>query len=267
MNKKALIVGISNYGNMIAGLDSPNTEIQEWRNLLVDTYKFLPENVRLLANERARKEEMVARLHWLFDDGQAEDKLVFVYCGHGIRLPERNGETGEFLDHMDEALLAYPQPGDDLAKAAFYDDDLFELYESADLPPYTDTTFILDCCFAGGVNLRDVPHRPAAMSVTPPIDLEHRSLGRRPPEQREWDARAVPVLVSAAGELNLAVEIDIGGARRSLFGYHTIKALREKPDLTYLALLEKIRPEMRNFFAQYPNVRGNRARLNNSFLN
>src|ERR1700756_5755081 len=102
MTQKALIVGISDYGGRVPGLESPNREIQEWRDLLVQTYGFPYENVRLLANDRARRDEIDIRLKWLFNDAKPNDQLVFVYCGHGIRLPERDENSGELLDHMDE---------------------------------------------------------------------------------------------------------------------------------------------------------------------
>lgn len=263
MKKRALIVGISNYGGRVVGLDSPDREILEWRNLLVDTYDFPSESVRLLANERARKAEVKNRLQWLLGDAQPGDQLVFIYCGHGIRLPERN-QDGEFLDHLDEALLCFPLPDEDLAMVALYDEDVF--LGNGGVPAGTDVTFIFDCCFGGGFNLSDLPRRPRPLTVDLPLDLQHRLYGRRKPSNRRFHDSAVPVLVSAAGELNLAVEIEIGGVKRSNFSYHAIEALREKPHLTYYELLDTIREPIEAVYPQYPAVKGNVRRRNNKFL-
>lgn len=271
MTQKALIVGISDYGGKAAPLASPMREIREWRDLLVEMYQFPHEGIRLLANDRATKDAIVERLHWLFDGGRPGDQLVFIYCGHAGRVPERNPSNGELLDHLDDALITYPsQPTDDLAKMAYYDDDLLALYDEARLPAGTDATFIFDCCNAAGINLHDLPRRPTAMSVMLPIDLQHRTLGRHQPNQpnrrRESNGTAVPVFVSAAGELNLAVEVDIDGGRRSLFSFNALAALRKNPKLTYMEFLSTIRGPMNEVFAQFPRVLGNAHRLNNPFF-
>jgi len=265
MKKRALIVGISNYGGRVVGLDSPDREILEWRDLLVDTYGFPSHCVRLLANERARKAELKIRLEWLLGDAQPGDQLVFIYCGHGIRLPERN-KNGELLDHMDEALLCFPLPDEDLASVAFYDDDLFDLLAGRELPLDAKVTFILDCCFGGGFTLHDLPRRPRPMTVDLPRDLEHRLCHRKEQPDLHYTDTAVPVLVSAAGELNLAVEIEIDGVKRSNFSYHAIEALRKEPDLSYSELLGTIREPIEAVYPQYPTVKGNASRRNSTFL-
>lgn len=266
MKKRALIVGISNYGGRVVGLDSPDREILEWRDLLVDTYGFPSHCVRLLANERARKKELKKRLKWLLLDAKPGDQLVFIYCGHGIRLPERNPDTGELIDHMDEALLCFPLPDEDLASVAFYDDDLFKLLGDQVLPRDAKVTFILDCCFGGGFNLRDIPRRPKPLTVDLPHDLEHRLCHRKEQPDLHYTDTAVPVLVSAAGELNLAVEIEIDGVKRSNFSYHAIEALRKEPDLSYFELLGTIREPIEAVYPQYPAVKGNARRRNHPFL-
>jgi hypothetical protein len=263
MKQRALIVGISNYGGRVVGLDSPDREILEWRDLLVDTYQFPSHCVRLLANERARKEEVKNRLKWLLGGAQPGDQLVFIYCGHGIRLPQRDN-SGEFLDHMDEALLCFPLPDEDLANVALYDEDVF--LGNGGVPPGTYVTFIFDCCFGGGFNLNDMPRRPRPMTVDLPLDLQHRLYGRKEPTNRRFTDSGEPVLVSAAGELNLAVEIEIGGVKRSNFSYHAIEALRDEPKLSYSALLDAIRKPIEAVYPQYPAVRGNVGRRNNEFL-
>lgn len=265
MTQKALIVGIQDYGGRVVSLGSPNREIQEWRDLLVEVYGFPYQDVRLLANDRATKDELVIRLKWLLDGGTAGDQLVFIYCGHGVRLPERVKDSGELLDHLDEALLTYPATPD-LADAAYYDKDFFELLGSKGLPRHTNITFILDCCFGGGFNLSDLPGKPAPMTIDLPVDLQHRNYRRKNQPSNHWNDTAVPVLVSAAGELNLALEADIDGARRSLFSYFAIQTLRKNPQISYCKFLDAIKPQIENVHPQYPNVKGNKARRCNPFL-
>lgn len=265
MTQKALIVGIQDYGGRVASLGSPNREIQEWRDLLVEVYGFPYQNVRLLANDRATKDELVIRLKWLFDKVAANDQVVFIYCGHGVQLPERVKDSGELLDHLDEALLTYPATAD-LANAAYYDKDFFALLGENGLPRDAKVTFILDCCYGGGFNLKDLPGRPAPLTIELPVDLEHRNYRRKTRADDHWRDTVVPVLVSAAGELNVALEADIDGERRSIFSYFAIQALRQNPTITHCRLLDVIKPQIEKLHPQYPNVKGNRARRCNPFL-
>ena len=286
--KKALIVGISDYGSRLPRLDSPEREIQEWRDLLMDEYGFGCSDIRLLANERARKDEILYRLDWLFKDAGEDDQLVFMYGGHGVRIQRRDRDSGEILDNMDEALIAYPSsPNDDLEQMAIFDDDLFKLY--VDTGAYqAKVTMILDCCFGGGFNSQDLPRRPSVMSVMAPVDLRHRSL-RASRGYNEFGSCScggngrsaatgngngngngrirMPVIVNAAGELNLSVELDLEGDRRSLFSYHALDVLRRNPEITYNELLDEIRTPIEQYYPQHPTLRGDQARQYQSVLN
>lgn len=274
--KKALIVGISDYAGKAPRLESPEREIVRWRDLLMQHYEFTTPDIRLLYNDRARKEEILFRLDWLFRGAEAGDQLVFLFAGHGVRIRRRDVTSGEILDNMDEALLAYPgSPIDDLETMAIFDDDLFERFMNANVPADANVTFILDCCFAGGFNTRDLPRRPSLMSVQVPVDLQHRSCRGGFSDERcqrlerrrnvELGPR-MPVIVNAAGELNLAVEIDIGDERRSLFSYHALNVLNDVPKSTYNELLAAIRDPIETYFPQHANLRGNLARRNREFL-
>jgi hypothetical protein len=271
MSKKAVIIGISNYDRRAPNLQSPIREIQEWRDLLVEEYGFRYPDIRLLANERATRAEVETRFDWLFDGSGDNDERIFIFCGHGVRLRQRNGRTGELLDNLEEALLTYPGPNEDMEKFAIYDDDLMERYAKKRLPLGTNVTFIFDCCAAGGITLSDLPRDPVVMGAAPPADLDHRS--RREswspsPPRRELRnlGFAIPVFVSAAGELNVAVEIDIGGVKRSNFSYHAIRALRENPAIHFDELRDTLRDSMRDYFPQFPNILGDEFRADKRFL-
>ena len=269
MTDKALIVGISNYGGRFPQLDSPETEIQEWRDLLVDTYDFDFENIRLLANERATKPEIETRLDWLFGGGQPGDRLVFVYCGHGMHMRRRTPGRGELLDGLDDAIVPFPGAELDLEKIALFDDDCMDRLQSKNLPAAAHVTLILDCCFGGGFNLRDLPQQGKVMAVPTPVDLQHRASRIGTPNRRHdpsWDGPTVPVIVSAAGEVNLAIEVERGGVQRSLFSFHAVEALRANPCQTYRQLIDGIRPPITEVFPQFPSVRGDRNRIHRKFL-
>jgi hypothetical protein len=237
----------------------------------MEEYGFRCDEIRLLANDRARKNEIVHRLKWLWGDAGPGDQRLFIFAGHGVRLQKRNRDSGELLDGLDEALLAYPAtPTDDLEAMAIYDDELFALYATYEKATQASVTFILDCCHGGGFNGDDMPRQPRVMSVGLPVDLRHRSLETPSRRNASYRARrsniAMPVILNAAGELNLSVELDIDGDRRSLFSYHALKELRANPRLTYDELLDRIRIPIEEHYPQHANLRGNEARRSNPFL-
>ena len=263
-DKKALIVGISDYGGKVPRLESPEREIEEWRDLLMENYGFSCGDIRMLANTRARKDEIKDRLKWLYKDAGPGDQRVFIYAGHGMRLARRNRDTGE-IDNLDEALIAYPSSEhDDLEMMGIFDDELFDMYTNSGATD-ANVTWILDCCHGGGFNSRDIPRSPKVMSVSLPVDLQHRSVTRS--YQRRSRAGHMPVILNAAGELNLSIELEIDGDPRSLFSYHAISVLRDNPKITYDDLVDKIREPIDQQFPQHVNARGNEARRRQPFLN
>lgn len=265
---RALIVGISNYADKAPRLDSPEREIEEWRDLLIEQYGFTCDKIRLLANERARRDEVLSRLRWLFEDAREGDRRVLYVAGHGVQLRRRDTH-GEVLDGLDEAFLAYPSAStDDLETMAIFDDDVFRIYAESSAPT-ARVTFILDCCHGGGFNSQDMPRQPRVMSVVPPVDLRHRSFNHQLPHRQDDSPEGgvrMPVIVNAAGELNLAIELVLEGERRSLFSYHALKLLRQKPEITYEKLVKQLRDTIDAQYPQHCNLRGNRSRRTESFL-
>ncbi|HEX6096579.1 MAG TPA: caspase family protein [Thermoanaerobaculia bacterium] len=264
---RALLIGISDYEGKAPRLDSPEREIEEWRDLLIEEYGFQYGDIRLLANDRARRDEILHRLEWLFGDAQPNDRRVLYLAGHGVRIRRRD-TRGEILDGLDEAFLAHPSAlTDDVETMAIFDDELFAVYAGSSAAA-ARVTWILDCCHGGGFNSQDMPRQPRVMSVTPPVDLRHRSFDHQFPRRNGLSDRGVqmPVIVNAAGELNLSIELVLGGERRSLFSFYALEMLRKEPKITYRRLIEQLRAIIDPQYPQHTNVRGDRRRQDASFL-
>ena len=83
MNKRALLVGINRYkmaGNNLKGCVNDVTNI---RDILIRFYGFKVEDIRVVVDERATKNNIIIRLKWLVTDSKVGDKLLFHYSGHG----------------------------------------------------------------------------------------------------------------------------------------------------------------------------------------
>jgi len=267
MTKKALIVGISEYAPLQPNLASSLFEIEQWRDLLVDHYGFADKDIRLLAQRRATKQAILDRLMWLLGNAQDGDQLVFIYCGHGVRAHRRDS-AGDLLDLQDEGLVAYPGGAADPLDVAIFDDDLSALYSSMAVPARALPTFILDCCYSGGM---DFPEPELLRkSIILPVDLAHRNRSatevvRFGLHVTRTSACTHPLILAASGERDLAIEVERADRPRSLFSCLAIAALRENPTLTYQELMATIVPLMQEV-AQEPCLRGDAERKQGQFL-
>src|SRR5262249_48748414 len=101
MARKALLVGINEYQSF-KGLKGCINNITNFRENLKSFFGCRNEEVRLLANARATKDNILARLNWLVRGAKAGDLLVFQFSGHGSQVRDRDGD--ELSDHLDEIL-------------------------------------------------------------------------------------------------------------------------------------------------------------------
>jgi len=100
--KRALVVGINKYqmsGNDLSGCVNDAEDVYE---LLVNEYGFERDNVRLLTDERATKENIKSRLTWLVAETKKDDTAVYYHSGHGTQVRDRNSD--ELDDCLDECL-------------------------------------------------------------------------------------------------------------------------------------------------------------------
>ena len=115
-SKKALLVGINKYQLQDADLRGCINDVENMRDVLINIYRFNPENIRVLTDYRATKRDILSRLHWLIDDSVNGDELVFHYSGHGCFTGDTpikllNGEIKTFKelteDYKDQHFWVY----------------------------------------------------------------------------------------------------------------------------------------------------------------
>ena len=140
--KKALLVGINIYKPELgANLRGCVNDVENMHELLVNSFKFDPENIRVLVDERATKQGILDRLKWLFDGSKVDDELVFQFSGHGGQIRDRNGD--ELVDQLDEILIPHDLDWDD----PLTDDYLAALFKQ--LPKGVHLTMLCDSCLSG----------------------------------------------------------------------------------------------------------------------
>jgi uncharacterized caspase-like protein len=134
---RGLIVGINEY-EKVAPLSYAVDDATAVRKVLVEEFGFDPDNVRLLIDAAATRQNILgAFLSYASDDCAPDDRLLFFFAGHGHTRRGRTREVG-FLVPVDGDL-------DDLSSLIRWD----ELTQNSELIPAKHVLFIMDACYGG----------------------------------------------------------------------------------------------------------------------
>jgi hypothetical protein len=285
MSKKAVIVGVSKYPKPATTLEAAVPEAQNWVNLLTsnDTFGFAPSEVETYFNEAATVAAVQNALRRLLKGAQASDQIVFIFAGHGTKLPAKDGGVGE------DALLLFHRQGEQLS-ATLSESDVGAIVKEAKLSAAVDATMVFDCCFSGGVNVwpklalqqvtgdrtrrdeldvreRDVKVLFAGIDERPGVPLATVASTARVAVRpaRAFGSPQGPIIVAACEAGRQAYQVNDRGTPRLLFSSRAVPALKANPNLSYADLVRTIQP-LANDLAQKPQLRGDASRAVNPFL-
>jgi metacaspase-1 len=164
--RRALLIGINAYANPANRLEGCINDTFLMSSVLQES-GFLPEEIRVVLDERATTAGILERLHWLLDDVRGGDERVLFFSGHGAQIPAYGAR--QEVDHLDECLVPYDF--DWSIERAITDKQFVQFYSQ--LPYDARFVAIFDCCHSGGLS-RDGGLR--ARGLNPPDDVRHRAL-------------------------------------------------------------------------------------------
>ena len=132
---------------------------------VLKTYLGVPnEDIRVVVNHRATKENILHRLRVASEASEEGDMIVFYFSGHGSQIRDRDGD--ELTDYLDEVICPYDMDWD---RGTFIiDDDLDALF--AEIPEGVLLEAFVDCCFWG-------TDRDDVRFLVPPFDIAARAEG------------------------------------------------------------------------------------------
>lgn len=253
--KKALLVGINIYKPELgADLRGCVNDVETMRKLLVDNFKFLPENVRVLVDARATKQGILDRLKWLLDGAKEGDELVFHYSGHGSQVRDRNGD--ELDDQLDEILCPHDLDWED----PLTDDCLAELFKQ--LPKGVYLTMICDACHSGSMD-RDVTVLKSAKSILPPFDIRSRSYDKILPKNRmgkKDKGTQSHVLISGCKDSQTSADAYIDGRHQGALTWALTKTIRENTGINWREAHTKT-SELLSGYSQEPQLSGDASAI------
>jgi metacaspase-1 len=175
---RAVLVGIDEYARSdIPSLRGCVNDVALVRLLLKEHLGVPNEDIRVVVNQRATKENILLRLGATVESAAPGDVVVFYFSGHGSQIRDRDGD--ELTDALDELICPYDMDWD--RGTYLLDDDLDALFAS--LPPDILLEAFFDCCFWGAGPRELLPDpRPQSLRtdvryLPPPFDIAARAEG------------------------------------------------------------------------------------------
>jgi hypothetical protein len=172
--QRALLVGINEYPNKADCLAACLNDVNDFAQFLVGKCGFAYDDVRLLTERRATRDEILKRLEWLVKDVKAGDRLVFVYSGHGNRLATRSPVQGN-VDRYYECICPYDFDWE--GKNNISDQELCELFDR--VPAGAKLVWISDSCYSCGLSeselIRNDLGKVLGKSIQQPQDIAWRA--------------------------------------------------------------------------------------------
>jgi hypothetical protein len=257
--KYAMLVGINKYpGNALNGCVNDVTNLRE---MLVSNFGFPAENIVLLTDEEATRENILAKLDSFGARLHRDDLFVFAYSGHGTLFPDAYSEELDETDTLhfpndprnegkpffedgkyDAAICPVDSRGTSSGKPwhnLILDDELyarFSKYAAAG----TFIDYLTDSCFSGtqGRDLYKTRSLKLADALGVPLDQIKKPVSQHRAGSRDVGGRYL--VISSSNSLQPSSEWrDDKGQPCGLFSYVFQKLVKlQNGKITYKELYE-----------------------------
>lgn len=263
MAKRAVCIGINDYPGTFNDLSGCVNDANDWANLLQNEFNF-GENIQLLTDAQATKNNILQALGDLRDSSQSGDIAVFTYSGHGTWEYDQ-GERDE-SDNRDEAICAYD--------GNILDDKIRAVIRGFD--PGVRLTVISDSCHSGTVtrgmlkraykadkeNAENAP-KPRYM---PPVDITDALRTGMVPIRTRFlypESDMQEVLITGCNATEYSYDAYLNGRYNGAMTAMAIGIIKSDPSQTYKEFHKTLRQILpSNRFPQSPQLEGAAANLN-----
>jgi hypothetical protein len=214
--KRALLIGINKY-QAVPKLQGSLNDIETMRQVLITRWGFSEGNIRLLTDEQATREGMLAALNQFVHKTGPNDTVYIHYSGHGSQVQDLNGDEQD--DHLDETLV--PQDGRTGLVPDITDDELDAIF--AQLP--TKNVFIvLDSCHSGTAT-RSLDIRTRSIPQDTRVEIYRYAAGDVRTRGNIQLLPAQYVLMTGAAPNQEALDGPVNGRFHGFFSYALSKSL------------------------------------------
>lgn len=267
---KALLVGINNYPDPENVLHGCINDITDMSDYLVSQCGFTMDDIRLLADERASKANIVERLKWLVTGAKAGDRLLFHYSGHGAQMASRKG-SGE-VDRLDEVICPYDF--DWTSTHALRDKEFVQIFKS--IPLGVSFVWISDSCHSGGLTKGFAKKKVGTKSrmMAPPVDIAWRNATalelKLKANNLQKAAKEINVaLISGCQSNQTSADAVFNKRANGALTYYLLKELKSRSGSvnTLKTLVQKVNNDMSvGGYTQNPQLEGSSALFAKPFL-
>ena len=134
----ALIIGINDY-EYVTQLNYAENDARSIKDLLVSDYNFRNENITLILNEEATKDNILKGFNKILLNADEDDRVLIFFAGHGetFTLP-KGGDKGY--------LMPVDASADDLFLTAI---PMKTIYEIAEMSYAKHILYLVDACYGG----------------------------------------------------------------------------------------------------------------------
>ncbi|RAL01844.1 caspase family protein [Aspergillus ibericus CBS 121593] len=280
--RKALLIGINYIGqpNQLRGCINDVTNMSTFLN---QKYGYRREDMVILTDDQTNpmsipnKANILRAMQWLVKDAQPNDSLFIHFSGHGGRTPDLDGDEEDGYDDV-----IYPL---DYRTAGHIVDDDMHAIMVRPLRPGVRLTAIFDSCHSG--TALDLPYvystqgvlkepnlaKEAAMDLFSAInsygkgDLSSvaqtaigffkKAANGDTARQRTVMTKTSPadvVMFSGSKDTQTSADTFQDGEARGALSWAFIKTLQQRPNQSYLVLLNSIRSELEGKYTQKPQL-------------
>lgn len=136
-DSRALIIGINKYIS-VSPLEYAVNDAVEVKQILIDELKFSPENIIILLDEEATRNNILKAFHnFTQDHVNLDERIIIYYAGHGHTVTGFRGDVGY--------LVPYDGTVNETSSLIRWD----EFTRNAELIRAKHMLFIMDACYGG----------------------------------------------------------------------------------------------------------------------
>lgn len=226
--KKACLVGI-NYTGTTNELRGCVNDVYIIRDLLVSQYKYKLEDIKVLTDQHATRENILREFTSLVQQAKSGDSICFTFSGHGYYFKDRNNEEADGQDELIVSVDHY----------AIVDDE-FKLILDTHLKPGVNMFTLFDSCHSGTV-----------------LDLKYSFDNNTTTVINESykETKGNVVLLSGCRDNQVSMDGYINNSFNGVLSSAFVYILRNNPSMTWNELLTKMREVLiLNQLTQVPQI-------------
>ena len=239
--RRALLIGIGKY-EVLPRLPGTKNDIELVKQVLLTRYGFTEEHMRIVKDEAATREGVLAALHQLVQEAGPNDVVYIHYSGHGSQVKDLSGD--EAGDQLDETIV--PQDGRTTGVPDITDDELEEILSNLKTQ---SAVVVLDSCHSGTAT-RGLEIRVRAVSPDSRVALYKqpavRSRAIVPLRMNRY------ILMSGAASNEEALDGPVDGKYHGFFTHSLFKSLQSaSPDASTQEVFSGAKRELKRIQNQF----------------